>query len=68
VILDGARIGARATVSGSIVGPRAEIGAHTHLDGGVVLGEGVRIGADNALAAGARIFPGVHLPDGAIRF
>jgi mannose-1-phosphate guanylyltransferase len=68
VILDGARIGARATVSGSIVGPRAAIGAHTHLDGGVVLGEGVRIGADNALAAGARIFPGVHLPDGAIRF
>jgi acetyltransferase-like isoleucine patch superfamily enzyme len=33
-----------------------------------MLGEGVRIGSGNTLAAGARIFPGVELPDGAIRF
>ena len=38
------------------------------IDGGVVLGAGVRLGADNVLRAGARIFPGVELPDGAIRF
>ena len=68
VVLDGARIGAHCTVRGSIIGPGCELGEHTHLDGGVVLGEGVRIGSGNALAAGARIFPGVHLPDGAIRF
>ena len=32
------------------------------------LGEGVTIGRDNVVARGARIFPGVVLPDGAIEF
>src|SRR5207248_2426256 len=35
---------------------------------GSVLGEGVTIGADNVITRGARIFPGVNLPDGAIKF
>ena len=35
---------------------------------GAVLGEGVTVGADNTIAHGARIFPGVTLPDGAIKF
>ncbi len=68
VLLDGARVGARSTVRGAILGPGAAIGEHCHLDTHVVLGEGVTLGSDNVLAAGARIFPGVHLPDGAIRF
>ncbi len=68
VLLDGARIGAHARITGSIVGPRVQIGEHCRIDGGVVLGAGVKIGADNVLAAGARIFPGVELPPGAIRF
>jgi mannose-1-phosphate guanylyltransferase len=68
VLLDGVRVGARTTIRGSIVAAGAEIGEHCHIDGGVVLGEGVRLGRDNVLAAGARIFPGVKLPDGAIRF
>jgi acetyltransferase-like isoleucine patch superfamily enzyme len=34
----------------------------------VVLGAEAKIGADNVLAAGARIFPGVELPNGAIKF
>ena len=33
-----------------------------------MLGEGVTIGADNVITNGARIFPGVELPDGAIQF
>jgi acetyltransferase-like isoleucine patch superfamily enzyme len=33
-----------------------------------VIGEGVTIGADNVITHGARIFPGVVLGDGAIRF
>jgi acetyltransferase-like isoleucine patch superfamily enzyme len=33
-----------------------------------VLGEEVTVGDDNVLSAGARVFPGVTLPDGAIRF
>jgi mannose-1-phosphate guanylyltransferase len=68
VVLDGARVGARSTVKGAILGPGAAIGEHCHIEGGVVLGEGVHLGSDNILAAGARIFPGVQLPDGAIRF
>ena len=68
VILDGATVGARTVIRGSIVGPGATIGDHCHLEAGVMLGERVVLGRDNALAAGARIFPGVELPDGAIRF
>ena len=33
-----------------------------------VLGEGVTLGADNVVSMGARIFPGVTLPDGALKF
>ncbi len=68
VLLDGTRVGARTTVSSAIVGPGVTIGERCHIQGGVVIGEGVIIGSDNTLAAGARIFPGVQLPQGAIRF
>jgi mannose-1-phosphate guanylyltransferase len=68
VVLGGATVGARTTVRGSIVGPQVQIGRHCRIEGGVVLGEGAKIGDDNVLAAGARIFPGVELPQGAIRF
>ncbi len=68
VLLEGSSVGARTTVRGSIVGPRVQIGQHCRIEGGVVLGEGAKIGDDNILAAGARIFPGVELPQGAIKF
>ncbi len=58
------RIGAGAHVSSSIIGPGVSIGDHCHIDGGVVLGEGVTLGANNVLTAGARVSPGVELPDG----
>ena len=65
VVLEGTRIGPATHVSASIIGPRVTIGERCHIEGGVVLGEGVSIGADNVLRAGARIAPGVELPDGA---
>lgn len=68
VVLDGARVGPHSTVSASIVGQGVDIGEGCHITDGVVLGENVKLGADNALSAGARIFPGVELPEGAIRF
>ena len=68
VVLDGARIGARTTIRSSIIGANVTIGEHCQIEGGVVLGDGVGIGSENALAHGARIFPGVQLPTGAIRF
>jgi acetyltransferase-like isoleucine patch superfamily enzyme len=48
-------------------GREGAIGEHCHLEN-CMLGEGVTVGADNVLAAGARIFPGVRIPDGAIKF
>jgi mannose-1-phosphate guanylyltransferase len=68
VVLRGAEIGSHCTLSGCIVGGGVRIGDNTHVEGLSVLGEGVTIGADNVIANGARIFPGVELPDGAIRF
>jgi mannose-1-phosphate guanylyltransferase len=68
VVLEGASIGPGSTVHGSIIGAGARVGENCRLDGLVMLGEGVAIGRDNVLAAGARIFPGVQLPDGAISF
>ena len=68
VLLDGVSVGARAVVRGSIVSPGVEIGDHCHVEGGVVLGEGVRIGARNTLMAGMRVFPGTQLQDAAVAF
>ena len=33
-----------------------------------MLGEGVRVGAGNVITNGARLFPGVDIPDGGILF
>jgi mannose-1-phosphate guanylyltransferase len=68
VLLDGVSIGHRTTVRSSILGRGVSVGERCHIDDGVVIGEGVTIGPDNVLTAGARIFPGVELPKGAIRF
>jgi mannose-1-phosphate guanylyltransferase len=68
VILKGAEIGEGCILRDCIVAAGARIGARTTISGGAVLGEGVTVGADNVIAHGARIFPGVALPDGAIKF
>jgi mannose-1-phosphate guanylyltransferase len=68
VLLEGVSVGAATTIHSSIIGRGASIGDRCHIEGGVILGEGVQLGSGNMLAAGARIFPGVELPDGAIRF
>jgi mannose-1-phosphate guanylyltransferase len=68
VVLQGAEIGDGCQLEECIVGPGARVGAGTQIDGGAVLGEGVTVGAGNVLSAGARIFPGVSLPDEAIKF
>ncbi len=68
VIFNGTHIGENCTLRDCIVAAGCRIGAGTHIGEGAVLGEGVTIGADNTIAGGARIFPGVTLPDGAIRF
>jgi mannose-1-phosphate guanylyltransferase len=68
VILNGTEIGENCVLRDCIVAAGCRIGSGTHVLEGAVLGEGVTVGADNAIAGGARIFPGVTLPDCAIRF
>jgi mannose-1-phosphate guanylyltransferase len=68
VVLRGSRIGDGCELRDCIVAPGCEVGAGTKITGGAVLGEGVRVGARNAIGRGIRIFPGVQLPDGAIEF
>jgi mannose-1-phosphate guanylyltransferase len=64
----GAQVGAHCALSGCVVAAGVRIGNHCTVSDGVVLGEGVTVGADNVLARGARVFPNVEIPDGAIRF
>jgi mannose-1-phosphate guanylyltransferase len=68
VVFNGAVIGPNCLLRDCVLGAGARVGANTHIEAGAVLGEGVTIGADNILSHGARIFPGVSLPDGAIKF
>jgi mannose-1-phosphate guanylyltransferase len=68
VVHAGARIGRNCVLRDCIVAAGAEIGDNTHVTDGAILGEGVRIGADNVVTRGARVFPGVEIPDGGLKF
>jgi mannose-1-phosphate guanylyltransferase len=68
VVMQGAEIGSHCTLSGCIVGGGVRVGDECHVDGMSVLGEGVTIGKGNVVSNGARVFPGVTLPDGALLF
>jgi mannose-1-phosphate guanylyltransferase len=68
VILRGATIGAHCSLHGCIVGPGARIGDHCVIDNHSVLGENVVLGVGNHVSNGARLFPGVSLPDNALLF
>lgn len=67
VLLPGCRVDPGALLRGSVVGRDATVGAGSVLDGAVI-GDGARIGARNELLAGVRVWPGVELPDVAVRF
>jgi mannose-1-phosphate guanylyltransferase len=67
VVFDRAAIGPDATVIRSVIGADAVIGAGTVVEDAVI-GDRAVLGANLELRAGARVWPGVHLADGAIRF
>jgi mannose-1-phosphate guanylyltransferase len=67
VLFDGARVAAGASVTRSVVGRGAEVGEGSVVED-AVLGDEVVLGARNELRAGARVWPGVRLGDGAVRF
>jgi mannose-1-phosphate guanylyltransferase len=68
VVMQGAEIGSNCTLRGCIVGGGVRLGDDCTVEGMSVLGEGVTIGAGNMISNGARLFPGVTLPDGALLF
>ncbi|MQA83991.1 MAG: NTP transferase domain-containing protein [Streptosporangiales bacterium] len=67
VVFDDVEVGPGARVRGSALARGARVGDETVLDGAVV-GEGSVIGPGNELRHGARVWPDVTLPAGAIRF
>ncbi|MDQ1627670.1 MAG: mannose-phosphate guanylyltransferase [Actinomycetota bacterium] len=67
VLLDGAVVGEGAALRDSVVGRGAQIGDRTVLVGAVI-GDRARVGADNELLAGARVWTDARLPPKALRF
>jgi mannose-1-phosphate guanylyltransferase len=67
VLFDDVVVGPGAVVRRSALGCGVQVGAGAVLDG-VVAGDGARIGAGNELISGARVWPGVVLPDCSVRF
>jgi mannose-1-phosphate guanylyltransferase len=68
VVLQGTQIGEDCELRDCIVASGCRVGDRSKITGGAMLGEGVTVGAGNVITRGARIFPGVELPDGAIDF
>ncbi|GAA1097187.1 sugar phosphate nucleotidyltransferase [Tsukamurella spumae] len=67
VVFDGVRIEAGAIVERSIIGFGAHIGPRARIREAVI-GDGASVGARCELLHGARVWPGVELPDGGVRF
>jgi mannose-1-phosphate guanylyltransferase len=67
VIFDGVQVGAGAVIERSIIGFGARIGPRALIRDGVI-GDGADIGARCELLRGARVWPGVTIPDGGIRY
>ncbi|MCK0174590.1 MULTISPECIES: sugar phosphate nucleotidyltransferase [Mycobacteriaceae] len=67
VIFDGATVAAGAVIERSIIGFGARIGPRA-LIRDAVIGDGADIGARCELLRGARVWPGVVIPDGGIRY
>ncbi len=67
IVFDKAEIGPGANVVNSVVGHGAVIGAGSVVVDAVI-GDGAVVGAGCELLAGIRVWPGVVIPDGGIRF
>lgn len=67
LLRNGVDIGAGARLTRCVLGLGARVGAGCVLSD-VVVGDGADVGAGVELAGGARVWSGIVLPDGAIRF
>jgi mannose-1-phosphate guanylyltransferase len=67
VLFDGAVVGAGAVVRRSVVGAGAHVAPGAVICDAVI-GDGAVVGAGCELQSGARVWPGVELPAGSVRF
>ncbi len=67
VLMDRAQVGPGANVQRSVLGAGVQVGAGAVLHDAVV-GDGAVVGANCELRHGMRVWPGVVLPAGAVRF
>jgi mannose-1-phosphate guanylyltransferase len=67
VLMDRARVATGAHLQRSVLGAGARVGAGAVLHD-VVVGDGAVVGAGCELREGLRVWPGVVLPDGGVRF
>ncbi|MEU5850837.1 NDP-sugar synthase [Saccharopolyspora shandongensis] len=67
VLFEGVRIERNAVVERCVIGNDATVGAGAVLRDAII-GDGARIGADCELLGGVRVWPGVELPAGGVRF
>ncbi len=67
VLMDRARVATGADLQRSVLGAGAQVGAGTVIHDAVV-GDGAVVGAGCELREGLRVWPGVVLPDGGVRF
>lgn len=67
VLMDRAQVGPGAHVQRSVLGAGAQVGSQAVLHDAVI-GDGAVVGARCELRDGLRVWPGVVLPDGGIRF
>lgn len=67
VLMDRARVATGAHLQRSVLGAGAQVGAGAVLHDAVV-GDGAVVGAGCELRDGLRVWPGVVLPDGGVRF
>lgn len=67
VVFDGARIGAGVTIEDSIVGAGAQIGDGAEVSDAVI-GDRAQIGSNCELRNGVRVWPGIKIAEGGLRF
>jgi mannose-1-phosphate guanylyltransferase len=67
VLFDGAKVAAGAVVERSLLGARSSVGVDAVLRD-VVVGDEASVGAKCELLGGARVWPGIVLPDCGVRF
>jgi len=67
LVFDGVKVEAGSVIERSIIGFGARIGPRALIRDGVI-GDGANIGARCELLRGARVWPGVTIPDGGIRY